>query len=414
MIQLFTDSDLDGLASGILAKIAFKDKVNVFYCTYRNLDRRVGGFLNNPKNKETKVYITDLSINKENADKLDASVKKGRFAQMIDHHATAMHFNEYSWGFVKTEYSPNKKTCAASLFYDYLIEHEMIKPTPAINQFIELTRLLDTWEWEPAGNTDAKRLNDFFFMIGRESFEEKMLERLQQSPESFTLNADENWILDIEEEKIDRYVKRKSHQTIQADIDGLCMGIVHGENYTSELGNRLNKQWPHLDLIAIINVGNKSVGLRTIHDHVNVSELAKKYDGGGHPKASGCALIQENFNSFVVDLFNAENLKPDPEDNEHNVKESKYGSYFKGHDDTVYTIKPIMKGSWGVYRKDEKLKTSFTFEEAERWLKRTYICWLMKDAEAIDYIATTFEVEKEKLSKKYSKVMDQLLTLQNQ
>jgi oligoribonuclease NrnB/cAMP/cGMP phosphodiesterase (DHH superfamily) len=108
MVKLFTDSDLDGLGCGLLAKMAFGDQANVTYCTYRNLNQRVSNFLEHGDHKQ-QIFITDLSVDKENELKLQKRFESGQLVQMVDHHVTALHFNEYEWGFVKTEYEDGRK-----------------------------------------------------------------------------------------------------------------------------------------------------------------------------------------------------------------------------------------------------------------------------------------------------------------
>ena len=92
----------------------------------------------------------------------------------------------------------------------------------------------------------------------------------------------------MEEEKINRYIRKKNRELIQTFIGDHCVGIVHAEMYHSELGNELGKENSHLDYIAILNMGGKKVSFRTIHDHIDVSAVAGGFGGGGHAKASGC------------------------------------------------------------------------------------------------------------------------------
>lgn len=68
---------------------------------------------------------------------------------------------------------------------------------------------------------------------------------------------------------------------VQTFVHEHCVGIVHAESYHSELGNRLGKDNPHLDYIAILSMGSKRASLRTIHDYIDVSEVAGRYGGGG-------------------------------------------------------------------------------------------------------------------------------------
>ena len=203
------------------------------------------------------LFITDLAVNEQIEKKLDERFKNGGHVQMIDHHVTALHFNKYPWGKVVTEYDNGKKTCATSLLYDYLIENKLLEPTPALTEFVDLVRQYDTWEWDENDNILAKHLNDLFFMIGREQFEEDLLKRLKENPERFELTDMENLLMDVEEKKIERYIFAKNKQIVQRFIGDYCVGIVHAEQYLSELGNALNKKNPHLDMIVLVNVGTK-------------------------------------------------------------------------------------------------------------------------------------------------------------
>src|SRR3954466_15603367 len=92
---IFTDIDLDGLGCGLIAKLAFAEKANVFYSSYRNLNQRVEAVIKNPENNNVEIYITDLAVNEQVEKKLEERFQKGKHVQMIDHHVTAMHFNKY-------------------------------------------------------------------------------------------------------------------------------------------------------------------------------------------------------------------------------------------------------------------------------------------------------------------------------
>lgn len=407
---IFTDIDLDGLGCGLIAKLAFGDKANVFYCSYRNLNQRVEAVIKNPDNNNVEIYITDLAVNEIVEKKLEERYKQGKPVQMIDHHVTAMHFNEYKWGRVIPEYETGKKTCATSLFYDFLIANEKMKRNKALEEFIELVRQYDTWEWDENNNVTAKRLNDLFYIRNREGFEEEMLKRLTENTDSFMLSDTENMLLDIEEQKINRYIHSKSRQMVQTFIDDYCVGIVHAEQYLSELGNALNNIYPHLDMIVLLNLGGKKMGFRTIHDEVNVADFAKRYGGGGHPKASGSELTGEAFNQFVVNVFEIIPLKPDSDRNEYNVKNSKNGSSFLNHKGDVSFIIPTGEGDYHIVHDKKKLNQTFTtFMDAERYLKRNYSAWLQYDQELLYQLSATLRIPIEKVKENYNEVFSNYL-----
>jgi len=399
MIKLFTDSDLDGLGCGLLAKIAFPDEVNVAYCSYRNLNERVEKFIDHPENEGARVYITDLAVNKKIEGKLAKRFNDGKHIQMIDHHVTAMHFNEYKWGFVQPEYESGRKTSATSLFYEHLVGNKMLEKTKTLDEFVELVRQYDTWEWETNDNRAAKRLNDLFFILGLETFENEMLERVNDK-DGFHLSDKEELILDLEEKKIDRYIHSKNRQLVQTFIDDYCVGVIYAEQYLSELGNALAKLNPHLDLIAMINMGTKKIGFRTIYDEVDVSSFAKKFEGGGHPKASGCSLFDETFSLFVKETFPLTPLIIDAPKNEINKKENAEGSlYINRKGEKTYLFQTNMK-HWVVLHNHEKVNEQFdTFESAERYVKRNYASGLAFDNELVTYLGQGLKKPVEEIRK---------------
>ncbi|MDP4550626.1 oligoribonuclease [Alkalihalobacillus macyae] len=406
MIKLFTDSDLDGTACALIAEIAFEDDANVTHCTYRNLDKRVEDFLQ--QNPNDPVFITDLSVSREVEQKLESRYQTGSHVQMIDHHATAMHFNEYEWGFVDP--GKEQKTCAATLFYQFLLEKEKIERMEGLEQFLELVRLYDTWDWEEENEVDAKRLNDLFSIMGRETFKSEMLRRLTREPDSFSFHESEEMILDLEERKIERYIHQKNRQLVQTFIDEYCVGLVHAESYHSELGNELNKRNPHLDFITIINDGSRRLGFRTIHDEADVSEFASRFGGGGHPKAAGCELNEETFPVFVEEPFATKPLKPDADRNRLNQRNSETGSFYENHDGKILYIRPGRGNEWEVMCEGEIEDITFhCFEDAERHVKRNDQAWLRSDRAVIDDFVRVLPLTKDQVIERYHTMIEAML-----
>ncbi|MDF2856309.1 MAG: oligoribonuclease, partial [Neobacillus sp.] len=126
MYKLLSHNDLDGVGCGILAKLAFGDQVKVKYNSVSGLDREVEWFLEN-EDKETFLFITDLSVNQKNEKKLELFFQAGGKVQFIDHHKTSLHFNEYDWAHVVVEDDEGTLTSATSLFYEYLVAQQLIQ-----------------------------------------------------------------------------------------------------------------------------------------------------------------------------------------------------------------------------------------------------------------------------------------------
>jgi uncharacterized protein len=385
MYKLLSHNDLDGVGCGILAKLAFGNDVKVKYNSISGLNREVEWFLEN-EDKNTVLFITDLSVNEKNEQTLDTFFHNGGKVQLIDHHKTALHFNDYEWGHVVVEDDEGKLTSATSLFYEYLISQQQIEPKGATSEFVELVRQYDTWEWEKNENLEAQRLNALFFLVSIDEFEEKMISRLQSS-DHFYFDEFEKKILDMEEDKIDRYIRRKRRELVQTELDGLFAGVVYAESYHSELGNELGKEYPHLDYMAILNIGGKRMGFRTIHDHVDVSAVAGQYGGGGHSKASGCSLTEEAYRNFVTETFQLEPIPEDARRNRYNLKKSTFGTLYKSRREELFLLYQVNENEWAIEQNHSRLEQSFeSFEDGESYLKRYYEAWLVKDDDFVQFL----------------------------
>lgn len=198
MIHLYTHNDLDGVGCGILAKCAFGEEAEVRYNSVEGLNVQVQKFLELARQGKVKheyLYITDLSVNEQNEQELNEYAQSGGKISMIDHHKTALHFNAYPWAAVTVAYPDGRLASATSLFYEHLMRNGFLKATPALDEFVELVRQYDTWEWEANGNAQAKRLNDLFYLVSIDEFEEKMVPRLLGSePFAFDDFEEKFWI----------------------------------------------------------------------------------------------------------------------------------------------------------------------------------------------------------------------------
>ncbi|TJY43999.1 oligoribonuclease [Cohnella pontilimi] len=388
MYYLFTHNDLDGIGCGIVARCAFGDNVEIRYNSVDSLNPEVHRFLQRRQNKRKKndtLFITDLSVHEENAGRLSQYEEAGLNVKLIDHHKSSLHLNQYPWANVRVAYDDGRLASATSLFFDYLSQQGLLQPTEALTQFVELIRQYDTWEWEANDNPRAIQLNHLFFMTSLDEFEEDMTDRMKQ-PEGFAFTEFEQKLLELEEEKIERYIRRKRRELVQTFIDERCVGIVHAENYHSELSSELGKENPHLDYIAILNVGGRRMSLRTIHDEVDVSEIAGQYGGGGHAKASGCTLTAEAYAKYVHAPFGMEPIRPDANRNRYNVKGSDYGNLYEDREAEQFYIFSTGR-DWRIDHNGETLPQYFgSFREAERFVKRDHQAWLVRDEAFVKYL----------------------------
>jgi len=391
MYKLLSHNDLDGVGCGILAKLAFGENVKVRYNSISSLNREIEYFLENDE-PDTFLFVTDLTPNEDNEKRLKDFYNANGKVQLIDHHKSALHFNDYEWGYILVEDHEGKLTSATSLLYEYLVSNKLLKPTAAVTEFVELVRQYDTWEWEKNGNHQAHSLNSLFYLISMEEFEEKIMERLRTS-DHFDFDEFEKKILKMESDKIDRYIRRKKREIVQAKVGEHIVGVVYAETYHSELGNELGKEYPHLDYIAIVIMGGKRISLRTIYDHIDVSEVAGRFGGGGHQKASGCTLTEEAYKLFVLDTFHLSSIPEDAKRNQYNLKQSSFGSFYKNRNNDTFILYSKNDKDWILEKNKMELEQTFTsFEDGERFLKRNYEAALVRDDLFVDYLMS--EVKK--------------------
>ncbi|MDC3417332.1 DHH family phosphoesterase [Aquibacillus salsiterrae] len=383
MYKLLSHNDLDGVSCGILAKLAFGNNVNVRYNSIASLNREVEYFLANEANDQS-LLITDLSVNETNEKRLDDFYQSGGKVQLLDHHKTAISLNHYDWANVTVEDELGQLASATSLLYDYLVTENHLEPTNVIADYVELVRQYDTWDWEKTNNLRAKRLNTLFFLFSIDHFEQKMLNRLIRG-DVFEFDAFEQQIVEMEEEKIERYIRRKKREVYQTEVNGFYVGVVYAESYHSELGNQLGKEFPHLDYILIVNPGSKRIGFRTIHDQVDVSQVASHYGGGGHEKASGGTLTEEAYNQFIAKTFPMQPLHEDAKRNKFNIVRNQFGTLYQTREEAILLIRQSDKG-WLLEENKRPIKVFKRFEDAEHYIKRKHQAWLAKDEFFVQYL----------------------------
>ena len=80
------------------------------------------------------------------------------------------------------------------------------------------------------------------------------------------------------------------------------VGISISESFRSELGNRLsNKYKNELDFILIVDFHRMSYSMRTVND-IDLGKIAKTLGGGGHEKAAGFPMNNEN-NELIFNII---------------------------------------------------------------------------------------------------------------
>ncbi len=286
MIKLFTHNDLDGIGCAVLAKLAFKDNVDISYCDYDNIDELVQKYL--PEKNDTDMCcITDIRVSDELAQEIETNFEN---FYLLDHHPTALYLNKYNW--CKVQIDNNNecvKTSGTELYYYWLIKNKYIEQNIILNSFVRIVRDYDTWRWSKVGEGGliCKKINDLLYIYGRENFIDWCLNRINEKVFP-ALSETDKLLLEVKQDEINRYVEEKSKNVMITIFGDKVCGIIFAERYISELGNKICKAYPDIDFVAIINMGNQTVSYRTIKDNIDLGkDVASLFGGGGHPKAAG-------------------------------------------------------------------------------------------------------------------------------
>lgn len=301
-IKLFTHTDLDGISCAILAKIGFGDDVSVEYCGYDNVNEKVKAFFDaGLDHNYYRVYITDISISEELAEEIDKH-GYGNWC-LLDHHATALGLNKFGWCYVEIE-SDGLMSCGTWMFYkeldmdDWFVDLSY-EEMQRLYDFVKIVRAYDTWRWKELGDGGfiCKKINDLFYMLGRDEFIDWINKKLfSHNNDTHIELADKDLeMLDNRQKSIDRYIEKKDEQLVTfLDKFGHLCGLVFAEKYVSELGNRLSEMHPELEYIAMIDMAAKKVSYRTVHNDIDLGgEIAHAYGGGGHAKAAGSTFGED-------------------------------------------------------------------------------------------------------------------------
>lgn len=306
-VLIYTHTDMDGFGSNLIAHYIENNYSNVkFTCKNLNYNQINEQILQDIKDKTIfnydKIFITDISVNDKVANLLDDLCGNDVCddsicgLELLDHHESALFLNFHYWCNIKTEIN-GIKTSGAELFalsiFDGKIPNE-------IQNMIENIKLYDTWLWSERNDITPKKLNDLFLLLGFNDFEKGLIES-NYNVNNFIENN--KLLLKIQQNKIDKYIKKKDKTITTKEINGYNVGIVFAERYISELGNSLAKLHPELDIIAMI--GDGFVSYRSIgdKDKNNCCEFAKLFGGGGHKNSSGNSILNNLKEEYINNIF---------------------------------------------------------------------------------------------------------------
>jgi len=204
------ESDIDGLNAVVLAKIAFDQVDYVLFPNVEILEKTFREYLESGRLKKyQKIYITDLALYEPSLTMVaDSSFKEK--VKVFDHHKRSLDDQMDKYSFTKIVDKDEKgKRCGTDLFYEYLVKSHAIHRSKVLDEFVELTRLEDTWEWKQAGpfGEKAHDLAILLNVLGIEDYINAIVSKLLDNSLTFELNQKEKELVKCKKEEYENILQ---------------------------------------------------------------------------------------------------------------------------------------------------------------------------------------------------------------
>jgi oligoribonuclease NrnB/cAMP/cGMP phosphodiesterase (DHH superfamily) len=229
--------------------------------------------------KDKDVLMLDVCFSRTNMKKL---VRDARKVTVYDHHKTALpilqelaeKYNKNKFDYV---YDINK--CGSMITLEQL--HIGRKPEKYLN-FVSYIQDKDLWIWK---NQASKEI-DAYISLYDYTFENWDYLKDKLASDFSEMVRDGSTVLRYK----DRLVKQIIEMTMQKNEEGVIS--INSPVLQSEIGNEVASKGKYVKIWHTNNKNNESVSLRSEGDF-DVSEIAKKYGGGGHKNSAGYNVTNE-------------------------------------------------------------------------------------------------------------------------
>ena len=230
-----------------------------------------------PDVKGKSVAILDFSFKNDVTKKM---IKDAKSLIVIDHHKSAV---------VELHDIPNTHFdmahSGARLAWDFF------HPGKEAPKFINYIEDRDLWKWELPY---SKEFSAAFDMV---PFDFEEFSKFEDDSVFDDTVKKGSYILAYSK----TVIKKVSEKATSRKFKGMDVLVVNSSHWMSEIGASLS---PKCDFAMIWYYSHETnstkVSLRSFHDTVDVSEIAKEFGGGGHKKAAG---FQLPIGAHIEDLF---------------------------------------------------------------------------------------------------------------
>ena len=292
-ILLFTHKiDIDGMGCAILGKLAF-DNIDIVYCDTFEINQQIQKYLDNSSiYNYDKIYVTDLCIKQPLISFFAEDKELSKKTIILDHHKTEIEEGNDKYPFSTIVVQDEKgKCCGTSLFYNYLLTQELLKANSNLEEFVELTRQYDTWEWKTIYNNEkANDLNILFSILKRDKYVNQLYNKLLNKHNSSLFDSDDIQSINNYKQKLLRICLDYIKNIHVVKLHNLNVGVIANveDEFRNDIADTLKENNAlNLDLVALEINGRNTISFRSI-SQVDVSKFAEIYGGIGHKSAASC------------------------------------------------------------------------------------------------------------------------------
>ncbi|WP_053958388.1 DHHA1 domain-containing protein [Sulfobacillus thermosulfidooxidans] len=261
-----------GIVAGVVDQVELVD--------YSHNDATVQRVIQSPD--VDRVFVVDMSVGEATAQVLDTWPHA---VVVLDHHRTALPLNQWAWATV----DPSR--CGAALFFEYLVNQGWGDRIQAHRDLVAIVNDYDLWIRRDPRSDDLALLLDAFgphWMIAAWKDAPAFVQAFWgDDPDALAGSA----MVEALRQQRQTYLERCAATLRRVSGEsGETLVVVVAERHHSELGELLAHR-PGVDAVVILDPLARKVSLRS-RGSFDVSALAQRFGGGGHPGAAGIPQSQ--------------------------------------------------------------------------------------------------------------------------
>lgn len=300
-----THNDADAVGCAIV--VSYIDPTNIEWDhAYNNVHGASEAieklFFGADEGKYEHLIISDISITEEVAEKLDRYKNEHPNFNLclVDHHKTNKLAGKYPWVSVIVEDKGIKVSAAYNLFnifYTRILESSIKEDINilVIDEVIQSISRYDTWEWKkhPKDNPDEDNFMIITKTIGCGSAACQILNNIENSTDHYEWDEASMMLINLYRKNEVSVIEDTPKRTVFTRLtfnerEYNCALLICDSTYGNRQMTWLYENNPDIEISVGLYPETRTIELRTDRPDIDVSEIAKCYNGGGHVGAAGC------------------------------------------------------------------------------------------------------------------------------